>query len=95
LSEVKINNVFVLMFKAHLFAKEYNRIRNKCSFLIVPMKIDLVSSIIGFHILEIHFLAMGELTIIVWFMKVVENDYLLRSISCYHLNKVIIVYEKV
>jgi hypothetical protein len=45
------------------------------------MRIDLVSSIIEFDILEKYFLAMGELKIIVWLMKVVENDYLLRSIS--------------
>ncbi len=75
--------------------KKCNRIRNKCRFLIVLMRIDLVSSIIEFDILEKYFLAMGELKIIVWLMKVVENDYLLRSISYYHLNKVIIVYAKV
>jgi len=59
------------------------------------MRIDPVSSIIEIDILETYFLAMGELKIIVWLMKVVENDYLLLSVSYCHLNKVIIVYANV
>jgi hypothetical protein len=74
--------------------EQSNHIRNKRCFLFVLVRSDLSYSIIEYEIFQKYFLAISKLKIIVWFMKVVGNDYFFIVINYYHLSKVVIVYWK-